>query len=127
MVPSLFKIGAALAWAVVPLALPGCVDRSGVHVVPTAALPCPPWVEFPSDAHSNENSTYLGCANSANLVTMMANPADLLEGETLGPASGERESLGVDLYNQGKIDAKKNAGTAAPTIIMPTATGDTSR
>jgi type IV pilus biogenesis protein CpaD/CtpE len=96
-----------------------CIDRSSVRVAPTAALPCPAWVEFPADGHSNEDSIYLGCTNAQNLRNMVANPGDLARGSTLGPASGGRETLGVERYDQGKINAPKSAPNAAPTIIMP--------
>ena len=102
-----------------------CIDRSSVRVAPTAALPCPAWVEFPADGHSNEDSIYLGCTNAQNLRNMIANPGDLARGRTLGPASGEREALGVDRYNQGKVSAPKGAPSAAPTIIMPNSDSET--
>jgi len=107
------------------IAQAACIDRSSVRVAPTAALPCPAWVEFPADGHSNEDSVYLGCTEAQNLRHMVANPGDLGEGRTLGPASGEREALGVDRYNQGKIDASKSAPNAAPTIIMPNSDTET--
>ena len=112
-----------LGLAVLLVALAGCIDRSGVHSTPTAALPCPPWVEFPTDAHSNEDSIYLGCVNEVNLSYMLVSPEDLARGRPLGPASGARESLGVDLYNQGKTNPTKNSGSAAPTILIPAAGG----
>ncbi len=105
-----------LLFLVAPVA---CVDRSSVRVAPTAALPCPPWVEFPADGNSNEDSVYLGCTNAQNLRNMMADLDDLARGRTLGPASGARETLGVERYEQGKIDALKAPPSAAPTIIMP--------
>jgi hypothetical protein len=58
---------------------------------------------------------------------MLALPEDLQHGRALGPASGERESLGVERYNEGKASADKNAGSASPTIIMPAAGGAASQ
>jgi type IV pilus biogenesis protein CpaD/CtpE len=105
-------------------ALAACADRSSVRVAPTPAMPCPAWVEFPADAHSNGDSPYLGCVNAVNLGNMLVDPADLARGRPLGPASGTREALGVGLYDKGKINAPKSSAGATPTIIMP-AGGDT--
>jgi type IV pilus biogenesis protein CpaD/CtpE len=115
---------ARLAPAALLLVSAGCLDRSGVHLTPTAGWPCPPWVEFPADGHSNEDPAYLGCANAVNLEAMIDQSDDLQAGRPLGPASGERESLGVVLYNQGKIAPAKSAGSATPTIIMPAAAAE---
>jgi len=124
MIKGINQLVASLGMAVLLAAMAGCIDRGGVHVTPTAALPCPPWVEFPADGHSNEDSIYLGCVNAVNLSSMIERPEDLARGRPVGPASGERETLGVELYDQGKTVAPKNTGSAAPTIVMPTASGD---
>jgi len=114
-----------LLGALLVIAQGSCIDRSSVRLAPTAALPCPAWVEFPADGHSNEDSIYLGCTNAQNLRNMVANPDDLAQGRALGPASGERETLGVERYNQGKINASKSAPSASPTIIMPNSDTET--
>jgi len=106
------------------IGLAGCTaDRSGVQLAPTAARPCPPWVEFPADIHSNADSIYLGCVNDLNLRSMVENPGDLDHGRTLGPASGTREILGLDAYSQGPKKPSKSDASAVPAIIMPAATG----
>lgn len=101
----------------------GCAERTGAQLTPTAALPCPPWVEFPADPHVNEDAAYLGCVNAVNLENMVESPDDLTHGRTLGPASGERQSIAVDAYNQGKVKTPTSGGAATPTIIMPAAAG----
>jgi type IV pilus biogenesis protein CpaD/CtpE len=106
-----------LVWPLLLLASAGCIDRGIVRLAPTAGVPCPPWVE-------SADPVYLGCTNEANLRNMLANPDDLAQGRTLGPASGERETLGVDRYNKGKSNAPKNTGSAAPTVIMPNSGGE---
>jgi type IV pilus biogenesis protein CpaD/CtpE len=104
------------------------VQALAVARAPSAAEPaCPQWVEFPADSLRNRDLAYLGCANLANLRNMLALPEDLQHGRALGPASGERESLGVERYNEGKASADKNAGSASPTIIMPAAGGAASQ
>jgi type IV pilus biogenesis protein CpaD/CtpE len=109
-----------LAAAGLLVGVAGCTaDRSGVQIAPTAARPCPPWVEFPADTHDNGDSAYLGCVNAVNLKNMVDDPNDLGRGRALGPASGEREILGMDAYSQGKNKAAKGAGAAAPAIVIP--------
>ena len=109
----------ALVWVMVLPGESGCVDRRSVRAAPTAALPCPPWAEYPANPYDNDNSMYLGCTNAVNRNNMVETPDDLVRGRPLGPASGERESRAVDLYNQGKTNAAKSAGSPTPTIIMP--------
>ncbi len=45
----------------------------------------------------------LGCATAANLVAMVADPADLAEGRPLGPADGVREAEAVVRYRTDKV------------------------
>ena len=113
-----------VAGSILLVALAGCAaDRSGPQVAPTAARPCPPWVEFPADTHSNEDSIYLGCTSALNLRSMVKNPEDLDYGRTLGPANGEHEILGMDAYTQGTGKTPKSAGSAAPAIVLPAVSG----
>jgi type IV pilus biogenesis protein CpaD/CtpE len=84
------------------LAGSSCADPASLPV-PTAAQPCPPWVLFPPDPYSNADSPYLGCTVAVNLRANAAQPADLERGRPLGSADGQRETLGVETYQQGKI------------------------
>lgn len=117
----------ALALAAVLLLViqAGCVNRRMAGIRPTAALPCPPWVEFPASHYSNRDSIYLGCTNALNLERMLERPNDLILGRSLGPASGERESKAVERYNQGKVTSLIGAGAAAPAVVMPASGGST--
>jgi type IV pilus biogenesis protein CpaD/CtpE len=92
---TVFCIGIALAAS-------GCTDPASLPV-PTAAQPCPSWVLFPPNPHSNADSPYLGCTIAVNLRANAANPGDLERGRPLGPADGQRETLAVENYQQGKI------------------------
>jgi type IV pilus biogenesis protein CpaD/CtpE len=108
-----------LSAAALLVGVAGCTaDRGGVQIAPTAARPCPPWVEFPADTHDNGDSTYLGCVNAANLKNMVDDPNDLDHGRALGPANGEREILGMDAYSHGK-NKTAGPGPAAPAIVIP--------
>jgi type IV pilus biogenesis protein CpaD/CtpE len=84
---------------------------------------CPSWTSYPHDHHSNAESPYLGCVNALNLQNMVVDPHDLEQGRPLGPANGERETLGVEAYQRGKIPAFKDANAPRPTISLPNQTG----
>jgi type IV pilus biogenesis protein CpaD/CtpE len=84
------------------MVLAGCTDPASLPV-PTAAQPCPPYVLFPPDAHTNASSPYIGCSVAVNLRANAARPSDLDEGRPIGPADGQRETLSVETYQQGKI------------------------
>jgi type IV pilus biogenesis protein CpaD/CtpE len=94
------------------LAGAGCANPASLPV-PTAAQPCPPWVLFPPDRYSNADSPYLGCTVAANLRANAANSADLARGRPLGPADGQRETLAVENYQQGKIKPFPNTSTTS--------------
>ena len=107
----------ALAFSVAAaLILMGCSMDDGKLADSTAAQPCPPWVEFPADRHSNADSPYLGCTNHVNLVNMLESPADLDQGRPLGPGSAERETVVLKDYDQNKSTPFKaiNAPSAPP-------------
>jgi type IV pilus biogenesis protein CpaD/CtpE len=93
---------AATLWLGLALAEAGCTDPSALPV-PTAAQPCPPWVLYPANPYSNANSPYLGCTVAVNMRANAERPADLDRGRPLGPADGQRETLAVETYQQGKI------------------------
>jgi pilus assembly protein CpaD len=60
--------------------------------------PCPNWSQSPSTDFTNEPSSNFGCTNAVNLGMMVANPADLAGGRTLGAANGRPEQAAVDRY-----------------------------
>lgn len=97
---------------------------SGTTEVPgvAAAPPCPAWVDFPADHHSNAGSPYLGCTNAANLRSMVANPNDLQQGRSLGPADGERETNAVRTYEQGQVKNFSDQNAPRPFFVLPGAT-----
>jgi type IV pilus biogenesis protein CpaD/CtpE len=107
--------------------LSGCASPREGRAPSAADAACLPWVEFPASPRANRDLNYVGCTNEENLRSMVAVPEDLQHGRALGPASGERESLGVERYNLGKAGPEKSAGSASPTIIMPAAGGGASQ
>jgi type IV pilus biogenesis protein CpaD/CtpE len=93
--------------------LGGCAQHG-----PVMASPCPAWVNYPGDLHSNDVSPYLGCVNQANLVQMLADKNDLKKGRTLAPASGAKQAKAVEDYQQGKVKLKSGGGGGAPPIVL---------
>lgn len=59
--------------------------------------------------HGQQLLPDLGCATAANLVAMVADPADLAEGRPLGPADGVREAEAVVRYRTDKVRALPNS------------------
>jgi type IV pilus biogenesis protein CpaD/CtpE len=106
--------------AVLPVALvlAGCASRAGVQTAPTARFPCPPWVEFPADIHSNDESPYLGCFNAVNLINSVDNPKDLARGRALAPAEGERESKAVDAY-EARVKPASGGQSGGAAFVLP--------
>jgi type IV pilus biogenesis protein CpaD/CtpE len=107
------------------LILVGLSACAGAPQTPPIAMSrsCPPWVEYPVDRHSNAGSPYLGCTNANNLQTMLDAPGDIDHGRALGPANGERETIGVENYQQGKIKDFENANAPQPVFFAPGGSG----
>lgn len=113
-VPSSFRL--LLAGIAVMTLSAGCAKHAPVAA---AASPCPPWVDYPADMHSNDPSPYLGCANRVNLDEMLDDKHDLVAGRKLGPANGERESRAVKAYEEGKTKTAPSGGASAgPSILF---------
>jgi len=65
---------------------------------------CPDW-SLPAAANAaNLPTSNLGCATTVNLMRMLADPRDLVEGAPLGPADGAREAAAIARY---RTDAVK--------------------
>jgi pilus assembly protein CpaD len=85
----------------------GALARNGVavtvgrYVVTPPA--CPDYSKPEADDFNNTPGSNYGCATTANLGLMVANPADLVHGQTPGPADGDFAARGVQLYRDGKI------------------------
>jgi hypothetical protein len=95
-----------------------CTTAGRILPAPTAANPCPPWVEFPADRHSNQEAAYLGCSNDVNLRASVEDPRDLEGGRALGPGNGLRESLAVGQYESGQTKPLQSNGPPTPTIVF---------
>lgn len=113
MHPSHHRLAAVTALGVcAALIVPGCSVERAPGPVQTTAQVCPQWTDFPADHHGNADSPYLGCSATANLQATVANPADMERGRPTGPASGERQTLAVEAYQQGKIKPFQGTGAS---------------
>ena len=54
----------------------------------------------------------MGCSNTANLGLMVADPLDLKEGRTMGPADGEFGALRIQRYREGEVQEFETDDTA---------------
>ncbi len=92
------------------------------HAVPPVAAspePCAHWAAFPSYMHTDRGSPYLGCINEMNLRAMVDEPADLMRGEPLGPADGQRNVQAVESYREGQGKSGQQGGAAMiPTLAL---------
>ncbi len=65
--------------------------------------PCPNWSSTPSTDFTNMPASNFGCATATNLGLMVANPSDLVNARTLGPADGTTSARAVDRYLTDKV------------------------
>ena len=80
----------------------------------TVTLPaCPNWSESLDYDFTNARSSYFGCANATNLGLMVASPADLVSGRTLGPADAQPAVAAVERYMNDRVK-QPPAPTASP-------------
>lgn len=70
----------------------------------TAAVPaCPDWSQPAGGDPANQPHGNFGCATQTNLALMLADPGDLKEPATPGPASGARLGLGARRHDLGAL------------------------
>ncbi|HKR20823.1 MAG TPA: CpaD family pilus assembly lipoprotein, partial [Stellaceae bacterium] len=79
------------------------------------ALPpsCPAWAAIGSFDPSNGPINTLGCANSADLYLMVADPRDLVSGHPQGPADAAPSIAAVEAYRSGKASPSLGAADGA--------------
>jgi pilus assembly protein CpaD len=65
--------------------------------------PCPNWSSPPTAEYTNAHNSNWGCAAATNLGLMVASPADLVSGRTLGPADGQPAVNAVQRYMTDRV------------------------
>ena len=76
---------------------------------------CPDWSKPTTADYSNTAMSNLGCANTANLGLMVADPRELVQGRTAGAADGEGSVLAIQRYRTGKITPLEKSATSNST------------
>lgn len=69
------------------------------HVLTPPA--CPNWSKRADDDFGNTLGSNFGCSTQTNLGLMVADPGDLLVGQTPGPADGELSAFRIESYRKG--------------------------
>lgn len=92
-----------LRWGIVADAqpLPAVArDRAVVTIARYAVRlpPCPNWSQPRANDFTNAPPSNFGCATAVNLGLMVASPADLVAGRTLGPAAGQPAAAAISRY-----------------------------
>ncbi len=64
---------------------------------------CPDWSKPVGEDARNTPQANFGCANTANLGMMVANPRDLIRGRSPGSADGAAVSAAIKRYRDGEI------------------------
>ena len=85
-----------------PEAEPGLV-RVVVNRYVVVPPNCPDWSKPATSDYGNTPMSNLGCATTANLGAMIADPGELIRGRTPGPADAEGSSGSIQRYRAGKI------------------------
>ncbi len=83
----------------------GALDRVRVTVERYIVTPpaCPDWSKPVGEDSQNTPPPNFGCANTANLGMMVANPRDLVHGRSPGTSDGAAVSAAIKRYRDGKI------------------------
>lgn len=72
---------------------------------------CPNWSNFDGDENRNTPGSNYGCSVDASLGYMVANPRDLIQGQTPGPALGVPLIEANRRYQQDKVKVPASTGS----------------
>ena len=75
--------------------------------------PCPDWRKPAGEDYNNQAGSNFGCATETNLGLMVANPKDLVDGKTIGPADGEQAAKAIEAYRAGKTPEPTSVSTGS--------------
>jgi len=71
---------------------------------------CPNWSKHPGNDFDNALHSDFGCATATNLAAMIADPRDLVVGQTMGPVVGDPGGAAVHTYRAGKVTLAPESG-----------------
>ena len=117
-----------LRWGIVAEAQPLPVvapDRAVVTVGRYAVRlpPCPNWSQPRANDFTNAPPSNFGCATAVNLGLMVASPADLVAGRTLGPVAGQPAAAAVSRYLTDQVPAPNLVAIGPLATAAPAAPG----
>jgi pilus assembly protein CpaD len=115
-----------LAYGIVTDTLPGELappNRAtiGIGRYTVTLPPCPNWSSPPGAEYTNAHNSNWGCAAATNLGLMVANPADLVSGRTMGPSPAQPAVNAVQRYMTDRVKQPPTP-TASP-FAAPTGGG----
>jgi pilus assembly protein CpaD len=87
---------------------------------------CPAWDTGPAATNNNSTRANLGCVNLSNLAAMVADPHDLIAGNSSTKADGQTSAAAVQRYHDDKVKDLPQHNVyvvGAGTGIAPTAGG----
>jgi pilus assembly protein CpaD len=73
------------------------------------------WTNFTSTMNNDVNSNF-GCANTANIAALIANPADLVAPRQSQPVDAQRRETVLDKYRQGQMTSSAKDDQASGAI-----------
>jgi pilus biogenesis lipoprotein CpaD len=85
--------------------------------------PCPNWSKSPSLDYTNVHPSNFGCTMAINFASMVASPADLVEGRPLGLADAIPAAAAVQRYQADKVVLPASSGLGPITASATAATG----
>ncbi len=86
-------------------------DTEQVAVLVTRAIAISPDCRQSSPPRGHRPEFVMGCSNTTALGAMVADPLDLREGRTMGPADGEAGALGIQRYRERELEELEDADT----------------
>lgn len=86
------------------------IDITYASVVPPR---CPDWRMSPTTTHSNTRHGNIGCASAVNLGLMVADPRDLVRGEGVISPDGERNSIVIRRYREGRDPTSSDSSSSS--------------
>lgn len=98
--------------APVTTALPAGMARVVVTRMKVTPPDCPDWRRKSNPEIAASSMSNFGCATVSNLSLMVANPHDLVEGQTYTGADGHTTSKAINVYREQKPTGGKPLSTA---------------
>lgn len=74
---------------------------------------CPDWSKPATSDYSNTPMSNLGCSTMANFGSMVADPAELIQGRQPGPADAEGSTGAIQRYRTDKVKPLENVTAGA--------------